>query len=106
MEKLGYEALDSNDAIVDRIWRWFYMWKWKCSLKNRMFLWLDLANIIITWGNGQRMGWSGPNICTICNVEEESMSHFFVSCSFASQVWREVMMNLNCPRQWILFLWN
>jgi hypothetical protein len=87
------------------------MWKWKCPLKTRLFLWLALANRILTWDNGQRRGWSGPNKCTLCKVEEESVSHLFVSCSFASQVWREVMMNLNCPGQWIFYslelcLWN
>ena len=61
--KLGYETKINKDLEVERLW-WWYWWKvvWKlvCKLKSKNFLWLALANKILTWENGQKRRWVGP----------------------------------------------
>lgn len=71
-------------------------------MKTRIFAWLVTTNIILTWDNGQKREWQGQNRCTLCNNEEESVNHLFVTCSFAVQVWIEVFQWLNCPASWNL----
>jgi hypothetical protein len=52
---------------------------------------MAMVNQILIWENGKKIGWQGPYRCVICKIEEETINHFFVNCSFAKKLWREVL---------------
>jgi hypothetical protein len=55
--KLGYKA-KINEGLGDvSQWWWKLVWKLACPLKIRIFLWISLANKILTWDNGQKRNW-------------------------------------------------
>ena len=41
---------------------------------------------INTWDNLHKNGWVGPNRCRLCKMEEETVEHIFVGCSFVKEV--------------------
>jgi len=53
---------------------------------------------MLTWDNGLKRGWICPNRCTMCEVNQETTQHLFVSCSFAQYVMAEVskLINIYC----------
>ena len=57
------------------------MWKWSAPLKIGLFLWLDLADKVLTWDNFTKSGGIGPNICVLCLSKGESINHIFVHFS-------------------------
>jgi hypothetical protein len=52
----------------------------------KIALWLALNNKLLTWDNGLKRGWCGPNRCALYKSNDESVSHLFVTCPFADQV--------------------
>lgn len=53
--KLVYKVLfdDGNKDQEPTWWSW-NLWKFKCLLKNRIFMWLVLNNKALTWDNIQK----------------------------------------------------
>jgi hypothetical protein len=92
--------------ITNNIWHntvggWRHsLWNWNLALKLKLFTWLALENKINTWDNLQRKGWVGPNICHLCNREEESMQHIFINCAFTRLVWDNIFADLNLNTTW------
>lgn len=76
------------------------MWKSKVPLRYKISLWLALNNKLLTWDNGVKRGWCGPNRCTLCFGDEESVSHLFVFCPYASQVEKLVKEKLKARFEW------
>jgi hypothetical protein len=61
--KLGYATVITEDRGEERKWWWKVVWKLGCPPKIRIFIWLVLANKVLTWDNGQKRNWSGPGWC-------------------------------------------
>jgi hypothetical protein len=99
-KKQGYEALAFLNEDEGSKWWWSVVWKWKCSTKNNIFVWLVLANKVLTWDNLQRRGWQGPNRCPLCEQDLESINHLFVTFPITKLVWQEVLSSLNCCGSW------
>jgi hypothetical protein len=76
------------------------LWSWSLPLKIKLFSWLFLANKINTWDVLQKKGWTGPNICHLCNLEEESAQHIFIHCAFTRSVWANITTALNLNYTW------
>jgi hypothetical protein len=70
-------------------------WKLDGPLKINIFLWMALANKILTWDNGQKRGWNGLGWCCLCKSENELVDHLFVHCSFTKEVWKEMFKSFN-----------
>jgi hypothetical protein len=47
-----------------------------------------LNNKVPTWNNMKKKKKEGPKWCTLCKADEESVSHLFIFCPFAVQVWK------------------
>jgi hypothetical protein len=77
-----------------------HLWKWDLIPKIKLFIWLSLENIILTWDILQRKGWQGPNICVLCLNEAESVYHLFVSYCFCREVWSHFYTTLNIQIVW------
>ena len=63
-----------------------FLWSCIIPMKIRCFIWMALANKILTWENLQKRGWIEPGICALCGLGEDSVHHLFSSCS----VWKIV----------------
>jgi hypothetical protein len=61
--KLKYKAKFLNEKEGDQKWWWKSIWKITAPLKRRIFLWLALANKILTWDNCKKRAWQGPERC-------------------------------------------
>jgi hypothetical protein len=76
------------------------MWDWNVPLKIKLFTWLVVENKILSWENLQRRGFSGPGICTLCKLNEETTQHLFLDCAFMVEVWRKLKSTLNYSGSW------
>jgi len=63
------------------------IWKVKAPLKVRAFMWLVINGATLTWDNLKKRNWHGPDICTICMADDETLDHIFLNCTFSSHVW-------------------
>ncbi len=76
------------------------IWKSKCTMKIKVFLWLLLMDRLNTKEHLQRKRFStqGGTICNICNLATtEDYTNLFFSCHFAQQRWNHlgITWNLN-----------
>jgi hypothetical protein len=76
--KLGYKAWQEERLQVQPKWWWKTLWKRKAPLRCKISLWLAMNNKLLTWDNGVKRGWCGPNHCTLCFGNEESFLIFFL----------------------------
>lgn len=67
-------------------------WKLTCPLKVIIFSWLVFYNKNLTWENLRKRSWQGPSRCVLCNMEEETNFHMFVSCRTSNLIWYELPM--------------
>jgi hypothetical protein len=70
------------------------------SPKMQNYLLLALNNKLLTWDNGHKRGWHGPNRCPLCNSNSESISHIFISCLYAGQVSTLIKEKHNAQDNW------
>jgi hypothetical protein len=83
-----------------KAWWWKPLWKLKSPLRCKLTLWLSLKNKLLTWDNGIKRGWIGPNWCVLCKSDVESNSHVFVSCPYAGKVYSMIKDNLGINSEW------
>ena len=50
---------------------------------------------ILTWDNGAKRGWIGPNRCSLCKSSLEMVLHLFIECPFVAKVWNVVATTIN-----------
>jgi zinc-binding in reverse transcriptase len=63
------------------------MWRLlSISLKIKVFIWLVTQNKILTRDNLMKRGWVELTQYTLCN-NTEIITHLFLTCDLASQVW-------------------
>ncbi|XP_023634268.1 uncharacterized protein LOC111829408 [Capsella rubella] len=63
------------------------VWKVKTIPKIHMFLWRVLSGAIAVASCMRRHGLNVNPLCSLCHLEEETISHVLFRCSLASQVW-------------------
>lgn len=54
-----------------------------------------MDNMILTWENLIRHGFSGPNLCILCMRGPRTMYQLFLNCDFSRVLWKEVVYALN-----------
>lgn len=81
-------------------WWWKHVWKFKSPPWYKITLWLALNNKLLTWDNGQKRGRCGPNRCTLCKDNPESVTHLFISCPYAGQVLAMISEKLKTQESW------
>ena len=77
------------------------IWKDPRSKKDKIILWFALSNKLLTWDNGLKWGWIGPNSRPLCKLNEEYVSHLFVTYSYANNTWKIVAKTLKPKVQWM-----
>lgn len=82
-----------------------YCWKkvWNPQLipKINFFWWASIHGKILTIDNLFKRGFQFPNWCTLCNSEEETISHLFIHYQYSTQVWQNVLQKLNI--HWVFY---
>eukprot|EP00253_Pinus_taeda_P034952 PITA_34952 len=91
MEKKGWSAPE---------WWSNNLWKLKCPMKSKIFLWCMLKRKIPTWDILQSRFFIGPGRCPLCKVNEESINHLYTSCDVSLKIWREITDLLKLKDQW------
>ena len=64
-----------------------YLWKLKVPLKIKIFMWFLYRKELLTKDNLAKRRWMGCKKCVFCD-ENETVDHLFISCEFASKIWR------------------
>lgn len=77
----------------------------------KFLLWRVAWNIVPTWAClalQLQVNFSGDISCPFCNIEEESLHHLLLSCSYSRMLWRLALWPLavdsfqsGCLLQWI-----
>lgn len=98
--KLAYDALSYLVDSWERKWWYIVICHSLSPLKIRLFAQLLIHNKILTWDNLIKWGWLGLGWCVLCGIEEESISHVFVSCYFSKLVWNQVLNILKISGFW------
>eukprot|EP00253_Pinus_taeda_P029580 PITA_29580 len=98
--KEGYAFLMDQKGWQEPEWWSSKLWKLKCPLKSRVFLWCILKRKIPTWDILQKRFFIGPGRCPLCKAAEESISHLFISCPISINIWGELTNMLNISAHW------
>jgi hypothetical protein len=61
---------------------------------------MALNNKLLTRDIRLKRGWIGPSHCALCKSTEESISHIFIVCPYATQVTRMVSSELQVKIVW------
>ena len=73
---------------------WKYLLKLKFPLKIKIFLWFWNRKELLTKANLAKRHWTRCKKCVFCNADE-SVQPLFISCTFASNIWRLVHFTFN-----------
>lgn len=60
------------------LWSCKKLWQWNFPLKLKVFGWICFRNMILTWDNLCKRGFSGSSRCALCKRKEENISHLFI----------------------------
>ena len=82
--KLGYFVL--LDLVEMTCWWWKELWEVVALLKSMLFLWLVLNQKVSTYECLQRRGKSGPSMCPLCRIHEETIEHLFFLLEISTSV--------------------
>lgn len=74
--------------------------------KAGCFVWLTLNKRILIANRLVKLGFSQVFNCVLCGLEEESVDHLFLHCTFASQCWFFIMNKLKVLMPFPKSLWD
>jgi len=76
-----------NQDQEDPAQQWVKLWNSPQWPKIKIFQWLILHNLILTWENLRKHGFIGPSRCPLCEEKEETMNHLLDECTLTAEVW-------------------
>lgn len=68
-------------------------WKIKSSLKVKIFVWLVLNKMVLTFFDLLKRGWHGDEICVLCMDEKETVDHLFSGCAYTTTLLKDLLPN-------------
>lgn len=89
--KGAYQKLQPPPTITRNTVGWSWIWKAECQERIRTFLWQLTHNKIMTNVERWRTHTSNTNLCPRCRTHEETIFHLLRDCSFATQVWSNLI---------------
>jgi ribonuclease HI len=98
--KVGYRALCEDQGSGEAGWWWKIVCKFQCPLKTCIFMWLALSNKVLIWDIWQKRSWQGPNRCSLCKENEETIEHLLMSCGYTIQAWKKVEALIGLKDVW------
>jgi hypothetical protein len=69
---IGYKVLCDNEDLGAQAWWYKKIWKFKCLMKGKIFMWLVLSNKVPTRDNLQKRCRSRLGRCPLCKDDNES----------------------------------
>ena len=77
-----------------------FLWAGKFPLKIKIFTWLSLKIIILTWDSLCKRGLIGPGYCILYKSDLDLVEHLFGSCTFFKGVWSELSLSFHFEGGW------
>ena len=68
--------------------------------EDHLFMWLTLVGKIPIWEHLSKFLGCGPSCCALCNVDEETISHIFVKCTYMQDMWKYITVVTVVPFIW------
>lgn len=72
--------------------------------RHAVILWLAVRGRLNTLDRMNSHGYSRGLCCPLCNRENESLTHLFFACPFASSIWQSLFSK--CNLLWTYSCWN
>eukprot|EP00253_Pinus_taeda_P035966 PITA_35966 len=88
----GYQSIMTILNVPPNPAQWKCIWDAPSLPKIDFFCWTLAHKSILTHDNLCRRGMEGPSWCNLCKSEEETADHLFLSCPFAIEVWKGVLL--------------
>jgi len=63
-------------------------------------MWCAITGKVPTWENLQKRSINGPGWCVLCKRAGESITHLFIECSFAAEVWKACSLLMGQEMRW------
>lgn len=79
--------------VNDNIWK--KLWKIKAPPKTLNLVWRALSKCLLTLSQLQEKQVQIQALCPVCQIENETMIHCLVTCSFARQCWLILLPDLH-----------
>jgi hypothetical protein len=82
LTKSGFSTIRSlylHDIDIDPPFQHRKIWKWKISLKIKIFLWFLRKGVVLIKDNLAKKNWKGSQQCVCCNFNE-TIQHLFLDC--------------------------
>jgi hypothetical protein len=70
---------------------WKRLWKTLATPKCKFFLWLAMKNKCWTADRLEKRGLPHPEVCPLCDQEQETIQHLLNTCIFSSQFWHSIL---------------
>ena len=91
------ERPTSSHRVDEMVWK--IIWQLKVPSKIQIFLWRACSNAIpVRWLLWKRRVVESP-ICSVCNIEEESVEHLMLGCEWTRGVWFECCPGMRICRE-------
>ncbi|WCJ40291.1 DNAse I-like superfamily protein [Euphorbia peplus] len=87
--KSAYSMMVDDSAPSLRMWK--TIWQWPGPQRIRCFIWLVTKRRILTNPERKRRHLSDEDLCQICNLYPETITHVFRDCPFARSVWLRLL---------------
>lgn len=68
------------------------IWCAKVEGKHKMFAWLAVQQKVLTADKLAMRNWPCSPICSLCDQEQETVSHICIYCPFTKEVWQQVKL--------------
>ncbi|XP_031125428.1 uncharacterized protein LOC116027784 [Ipomoea triloba] len=87
--KSGYKRIRGVvSPLTDDFTSWNKVWNLKIPPRWKTFLWRAITNTLPTTNNLIQRRLDINPFCPLCAIQAESVSHVFICCAFAVNVWR------------------
>ena len=91
----GIVCTDLEEDLVKLKRWWSYLFRSDLDNKTKQFQWKLSNRGLYTGAIFHELNPDVPNVCVLCQEEEETMSHIFTTCRFVIEFWRWVFLNFN-----------
>lgn len=99
--KLTQSGTYNNKSAYDvffldstRFGPWKRIWKTWAPMPFHFFIWLAINNRCQTADRLAKRGLPHSDVCTLCDQDEESISHILISYVFTQQIWHIILQHL------------
>lgn len=72
-----------------------HIWFRGCIMKHSICLWMAIKDILKTKDILGARGVQCNPICVLCNSQDETSMHLFISCPYASNNWNSILSKFN-----------